>query len=220
MDFLARATQALPLELCYYGHPALRQECREIAAITPEIRELAERMIATMAAYEGVGLAAPQVGVDLQLLVLGIPLRHPEDGPAQPSSPGEATLQPLMPLALVNPRLTDPSPQATIVSEGCLSIPGVNADVERPEFVQLQALRLDGTPANYRCGGLLARCLQHEVDHLHATLFTDCMSDADVELLAEELADLKRVTLADLRRSSSGRGANRKRPARTELERN
>lgn len=177
------------MPLCFFGAEALRVHCTDIAVVDDRIRELAERMIATMRGSEGIGLAAPQVGEDVTLVVLDIP----NDLGEVPRfvSPGEMALVPQMPLVLVNPKLSNPSPETSMYCEGCLSIPGVNADVERPVFVDLAAETLDGGRLEYRCGGLLSRCLQHEVDHLNGVLFTDHLAPEALEPFADTLRKLE-----------------------------
>ncbi len=191
-----RTITALPLVYC--GHPALRRQARPVGAITPDIRELAEQMVATMREHEGIGLAAPQVARNLRLIVLDIPSRN-DKGPIPPTSPGEAALLPRMPLALVNPKLSEFSAQTTAYGEGCLSIPDVHCDVVRPQFVQLDARGLDGQAISFRCGGLLARCLQHEVDHLNGILFIDKVDEAALAPYREAIEQLKQRSARDVR---------------------
>lgn len=187
------------MPLCHYGDPILRQKSQPVAAITPEIRELAARMLATMEESRGVGLAAPQVGRSLCLITIKFPPPDPQDPQTAFTSPGEHALFPLVPLALVNPVLSEPSPQTCVLSQGCLSIPEVTVEVERPEFVTLSATLLNGSAITYRCGGFLAQVLQHEVDHLRGILITDYLDEKGLRARRQELDKLKIETLKHLR---------------------
>lgn len=193
--------QAAPLPMCYYGHPALTRRSDTIPKLSDETRELCDRMIATMQAHDGIGLAAPQIGLNLRLVVLEIPMidTAPE---LSFLSPGERALLPQMPLALIDPKLSHMSTNVGPYLEGCLSIPGVNAEVIRPEFLELEATLLSGETVSYRCGGLLARCLQHEVDHLNGILFIDLISQEDREEMAPTLQKLHKRTDAALKKAA------------------
>ena len=173
------------LPLCYYGHPALRMICADILELTEEINILSQQMIETMYVYNGIGLAGPQVGRNVNIVVLDIPTDTKIDSRILGTSPGEISLLPKMPLTLINPKLKEFSTQEFPYSEGCLSIPGITADVMRPEYVHLEAKLLSGEKISFRCGGLLSRCLQHECDHLKGVLFIDL-------LLTDTLKPLKR----------------------------
>jgi len=188
-----------PMPLCFYEHPSLRTPAAPVGEITPAVTELAERMVVTMEQEDGIGLAAPQVGTAQRLITLDIPReRHEAFSPNE--TPGEVQLLPLMPLTLVDPVLRNHSEQTCEYSEGCLSIPGVCAPVSRPEFVDLQARTITGKPLQARCGGLLARALQHEVDHLDGVLFIDYLDDETLTRLKTPLARLKARTERDLKR--------------------
>ena len=169
------------------GDRTLRETAQPITAIDDEIKELAEAMTRSMRAYDGVGIAAPQVGVAKKLVVFDVPF--PED--ASDLSPGEAALLPLMPLAVVNPEIAAYSTTVAERDEGCLSVPGIFAPVVRPERVIFRARKLDGTFIEYECGGLLGRCIQHELDHLDGVLFTDRVSPAEQEKIRAELEALE-----------------------------
>jgi peptide deformylase len=173
--------------MCYYGNPVLRKTCTDVAEITDDIRQLGEDMIVTMREHNGIGLAGPQVGKLLNMFVLEIPGLDDDDVPGF-TSPGEIALQSQMPMVIINPKLSDFSEQILDYNEGCLSIPGVQGDVSRPEFVQLDATLPNGAAISYRCGGLLARCIQHEFDHLNGKLFIDYVDD-DVIQEQQDLLD-------------------------------
>lgn len=189
------------LPMCYYGHPALKKQSGDIGVVDPEIRDLAERMLNTMYEHEGIGLAAPQVGRNVRLITLAVPPPNTSDeSPPFSNTPGELMLLERMPLVLVNPRLSDFSEKTNDYIEGCLSMPVIKGCVVRPEFLQLEATDLDCAPISFRCGGLLSRCLQHEVDHLDGVLFTERMDPGELPPLADDLAALERETRQTLRR--------------------
>jgi peptide deformylase len=174
------------------GHPALRRRSEPVRAVTPEVRELASRMVVTMFENEvvGVGLAAPQVGTNLRLIALAT---HDPAKPVPPeASPGELLLGPRMPLVLVNPEILWFSAETATREEGCLSVPEVSGVVERPARIILRAGTLDGETIQLECGGLLARCVQHEIDHLDGILFIDRLRDEDRVALAPQIEALAR----------------------------
>ncbi|HMH51839.1 MAG TPA: peptide deformylase [Candidatus Acidoferrum sp.] len=141
------------LKVRRYGDPVLRRKAAEISEVTPELRRTIADMVETMYDEAGIGLAAPQVGVSLRLMVLGQDERRE-------------------PRALINPVIVDRGGQVT-AEEGCLSIPGVFAQLTRAEWVDVEATDLDGQPVKIHGKGLLARVLQHEIDHLDGVLFID-----------------------------------------------
>ncbi len=175
------------LDICVYGHEVLRKVAKPVTAITPGIRELAQDMINTMYKANGIGLAAPQVGQSLRMVALHIPVDREHKGF---SSPGEAALLAKMPLVLINPEIVVSSVQTDIAEEGCLSVPEVYGEVRRSVLVTLRSQVLDGDPVMFECGGLLGRCIQHELDHLDGKLFVDRASKAVRDSLVRPLAKL------------------------------
>ena len=146
----------LPIERL--GSNALRKKAAEVSEIDDKLRELVEDMFETMYHAEGIGLAGPQVGVDKRLIVIDVR----EEGRSR--------------LALFNPRILEADSETEKAEEGCLSIPGVAAPVERSLTVTVEALDADGHPVHIEADGLLARCLLHEIDHLDGILFVDRLS--------------------------------------------
>lgn len=136
------------------------------------VRELAPRMLATMYAAPGIGLAAPQVGANLRLIVVDVAGK--EEPPA--------------PMILVNPEITAATKELALREEGCLSLPGQYADVERPARVKLRWQELDGSKREMEAEGLLGVCLQHEIDHLNGVLFVDHLSALKRNMLLRKLA--------------------------------
>ena len=164
------------LEIKQYGDPVLRKKCREIAEVNDEIRELAANMIETMVDAEGIGLAAPQIGLDLQIAVVDV--SHDPESVGYLRVDGEETpLEDLMPLVFMNPSLKFGEEKEGF-REGCLSIEGILAEVKRPSDVMATIELLDGRKVLLETNGILARVIQHEVDHLNGVLFTDRVSAA------------------------------------------
>jgi peptide deformylase len=186
------------LTVVKYGAPVLRQKGTRVEKITPAVTKLSADMLETMYAYKGVGLAAQQVGVPIQLTVIDV--RGVTDRPSSLELRGvPADVDKFMPLVLMNPEITPIGPPAT-GPEGCLSFPEIYANITRPEVVDVKGLTLQGESITFRCGGLLARVVQHEADHLHGILFIDRMDRKTKEELRPELDLLQAETKALLRR--------------------
>jgi len=186
------------LPIVMYGTPVLRQKGTRITSVTPTIKKLIADMLETMYAYKGIGLAAQQVGVPIQLTVIDV--RGVTDRPSSVEINGApAEVASIMPLVLINPEIT-PVGQPVAGPEGCLSFPEIFADITRPDVVDIKALDATGQPIEFRCGGLLARAAQHETDHLHGILFIDRMDKKNKDELRSELEDLQAETKAKLKR--------------------
>jgi peptide deformylase len=150
-----------PLAIHTLGSRELRTPARRISKVDEEVRDLARSMLQSMYAARGIGLAAPQVGIHKQLLVIDLDL----DEAATP------------PLVLINPEITAASASFNTYEEGCLSIPKVYLDVVRPSTVEVSFRDEQGRPRKLKADGLLARCIQHELDHLNGVLFVDRVTD-------------------------------------------
>jgi peptide deformylase len=174
-----------------FNHPILRAVGARVEGIGPEVVRLVEDMLDTMRDAEGVGLAAQQVGVALQLAVIDV--SDAENRPSQMWIKGEEVdLLPFMPLVLINPQLSL-STEKEVGVEGCLSFPKMNADIVRAARVRCQCLNHEGVTLDFEAAGLLARALQHEVDHLNGVLFIDRMSSAAKASLSGKLKRLTRA---------------------------
>jgi peptide deformylase len=191
------------LPVVKFGTPVLRTKGARIETITPTIQKLIADMFETMYAYKGIGLAAQQVGLALQLTVLDV--RGVTDRPSTLELKGQpADVHEFMPLVLINPELTFPFEKATMTGpEGCLSFPEIYADIARPDIVDVKAMNGAGKPIEFRCGGLLSRAVQHETDHLNAILFIDRMSRKAKEELRPELDLLQAETKAEMKKSQA-----------------
>ena len=170
------------LTLRIIGDPVLNTVAKPVEKIDDSVKTLAKKMIQVMYDSNGIGLAAPQVGLPLRMFVLHID--PPEDDSGHPlpvSSPGEVRLLPEMPMAFINPEVTPVGTTETLFEEGCLSVPKLYAEVKRPERVMLKATLLDGSCIDVECAGLLARAIQHENDHLDGIVFVQKLEDEPLE---------------------------------------
>ena len=162
------------LPILEFPDPRLRTIARPVAAVDARIRKLVEDMLETMYEAPGIGLAATQVDVHERLLVLDISEDHAQ------------------PMVFINPVILS-SEGSQVYQEGCLSVPGIYADVTRAERIRVEALDRDGRQFTLDADGLLAVCIQHEMDHLTGKVFVDYLSPLKRELVKRKLAKLKRL---------------------------
>lgn len=167
------------MDLVTLGDPILRKPANRVTKVGKSVRELVKAMFATMYANNGIGLAAPQVGVSKQVIVVDTGCE--EDRP----------------LAMINPRIVEAGSRLCAMEEGCLSMPGLRATVLRPETVVVQGLSVRGEPMRIQAAELLARVLQHEIDHLNGVLFIDHLQPAERARLLDEYRKLHAVALAE-----------------------
>ena len=180
----------MKLPIVRYGDPMLRAKGKRIGAIDAHVRELAANMIETMHLANGIGLAAQQVGEALQLTVIDI--SGAEDQASTMKLNGdEVDPKASMPLMLLNPELTL-NKETDLAIEGCLSFPEITAEIRRAISVVVRAQTLEGVPVEIEASGLLARALQHEVDHLNGILFVDRMSAATKVALRSRLKRIQK----------------------------
>jgi peptide deformylase len=183
----------MKLPIVKYGNPILRAKGKRIEQVDERIRSLAADMLETMHASNGIGLAAQQVGAALQLTVLDV--SHVEDRPSTMKLNGtEVDPVSAMPLMLLNPKIRLDEEVAS-GNEGCLSFPDITAEIDRAISVEVEAETLDGETIRIEAAGLLARALQHEVDHLNGILFIDRTSSVAKASLSSRLKRLQRETL-------------------------
>lgn len=140
-----------------YGDPVLREKAKPVTIIDAQVKQLVRDMFETMYAMDGIGLAAPQIGVGLQILVIDL-------------GQGDASK-----IEFINPKVHVEG-EISGFSEGCLSVPGITGEVLRPEQTIICGMRLDGKIEEFRTGGLMARAIQHETDHLNGIIFVDRFS--------------------------------------------
>jgi peptide deformylase len=158
-------------EIKILGDPVLREPSEEVTELDEEVRILVEDMLETMYLAEGIGLAAPQVGISRRVIVVDV--RDEEEGG-------------MGPVALINPRVVEFSRKKEKAPEGCLSIPGMEEVVERPDTVTVEGLDPDGDQVTLTVSGLPSRALQHEIDHLDGVLFIDRISPLKRRLLMKK----------------------------------
>ena len=174
-------------EIITVGNPRLRQRSRPVKRVTPEIRQLIDDMVETMHANEGLGLAAAQVGVLQQVIVIEVPENE--------EIPGSGQLY-----TMINPEIVKASRATEIGNEGCLSIPGYVGEVERALKIVVRGLDVRGKPLRWRWRGFLARVFQHEIDHCAGILYIDRLTAPDriweVPEGQEEQAELEAATEA------------------------
>ena len=170
------------------GDEVLAKTAEPILNVDADIVRLAKEMMEATVVFNGIGLAAPQYGVSKRMVVLDVPA----DSMSEVPTPGEEQLLPRMPLVLINPEIVSYSTNKSVRDEGCLSVPDIYAPVERPEKVVLRSMTLDGDMIECECGGLLGRCIQHELDHLEGKCFTDRLSPEAAREVAGEIKRLLR----------------------------
>lgn len=176
-------------KIVLYPAAVLRAKCRLIAKATAEHRKLAADMLETMHEARGVGLAAPQVGVDEQLAVIDV--SHNPDCVTYLRIDGkDADLMKSMPIVFLNPKI-EPGKDRETGEEGCLSFPDLRSPIRRPSSIKITYQTLDGKTVVLETDGLLARAFQHETDHLNGILFIDRMSAAAKVGLKRKLARLQ-----------------------------
>ena len=159
-----------PLQMHYLGDRVLRQPAKRVTKIDDELRQLVREMLQTMYSSDGIGLAAPQVGINKQLIVID----------CEPDNPDHP------PLVLINPTIKQVSSKLSVAQEGCLSIPNVYLDVKRPEVVTIAYKDEYGRPQTLTADDLLGRCILHELDHLNGVVFVDRVENSLT--LTEELS--------------------------------
>ena len=186
------------MRITQYGESILHQKGSPIESFDAELSQLSKDMLEAMHQVEGIGLAAQQVGKALRFCVVDVP-DHPEY-PMACIVDGKA-LSPslLMPLSLANPEITPLPSDEYYYEEGCLSFPEIRGDVVRPERILVRYQDLDGVRHELECDGLLARCIQHEADHLDGILFTERMEKKVYAEVKAEVQALKKKTLNTLK---------------------
>ena len=183
------------LQIVHYDHPILRKKGEKIKVFDPSLAQLAADMVETMHQASGIGLAAQQIGRALQLCV--VDLRGVNSSFDWQLDGAKPPLELFMPMVIANPAVT-PQPESTdILEEGCLSFPGIRGDVPRPTIISVKFQDEHGTPHTLTCNGLLARCIQHEVDHLNGVLFIDRMNKKTRQQIDPAIRELKKQTRAE-----------------------
>ncbi|MFN3491700.1 MAG: peptide deformylase [Anaerolineales bacterium] len=155
-------------EIVYLPNPILRKKAKPVNKFDKELQTLIDDMIETMRKAPGVGLAAPQVNIPMQLAVIEYAEGEDDEERPEDAPPPEKKL-----FVIINPEITKVSEEKVLGIEGCLSIPGLVGEVERHQAIEVKALNRHGSPVKLKVDGWLARIFQHEIDHLNGVLFTD-----------------------------------------------
>jgi peptide deformylase len=182
----------MPLKIVHFGDPILKKKGKPVLTFDERLVDLANEMVDTMYDAEGIGLAAQQVGMDLQFCV--IDLREAEAGFSYEFDGTSPPLDLFMPLALANPEVEITPEPTSVYEEGCLSFPEIRGNVVRPDRICVKFQDLGGQPHELTCTGLLSRCVQHEVDHLKGVLFIERMDKETLAQLETPLRALKKKT--------------------------
>lgn len=169
------------LPIIWAPDPILKTKCKSVETVDDTVRRLANDMLETMYLAPGIGLAAPQVGLDRRVVVIDV------------SRDGEERA----PLQMINPEIVWSSDEGQVYEEGCLSLPEMFATVERPAEVKVSYINLDGKKQNIEADGLLAVCLQHEIDHLDGILFVDHLSALKRNMIIKKMIKAKKVRETD-----------------------
>lgn len=164
------------LPILLHPDPRLKKSCEPIGDVDAEIRKLADSMMMTMYDAPGIGLAAPQVGVLKRIFVMDCASKDEEPAPQ----------------VIINPEITWASDDINVHNEGCLSLPELFEDIERPASIQLAFLDQDGKPQEMTLDGIQATCAQHEIDHLNGTLFIDHLSRMKRSILTKKMIKFKK----------------------------
>ncbi|MCK0536940.1 peptide deformylase [Alcanivorax quisquiliarum] len=162
------------MHILEFPDPRLRTVAKPVAKVDDELRKLIDDMLETMYAAQGIGLAATQVNVHQRLLVLDVSEERDQ------------------PMVFINPEIVPLGDDTKTYDEGCLSVPGFYETVERPDRVRVKALDRDGNPFEMDCEGLLAVCLQHEIDHLDGKLFVDHISRLKRDRIKKKIEKLQK----------------------------
>jgi peptide deformylase len=191
----------MALRISSYNEPILRETGKQIELFDDELAELCDQMVETMCKNEGIGLAAQQIGRALMLCVIDVPQSRDHsfsftlDGKSPPA-------ELIMPMAIINPTVELLPSAETTYEEGCLSFPGINGSVVRPDKVRVSFQDENGDPHEMECNGLLGRCVQHEVDHLNGVLFIDRMEKESLEIVEGRIRKLKKQTQKFLKKQN------------------
>ncbi len=182
-------TDPANLRIAYYPEPSLKMKARPIETINGHVREVAGRMIELMFEAEGIGLAAPQVGLPWRMFVAHVP---EDDSRSAVDEPPSASHQPQV---FINPELFDLCGEMVPLEEGCLSLPDIRGEIVRPHHASIRAVDESGGPITLHAQALLARCWQHEIDHLDGVLIIDRMTQLSRLKVRSAVRALERQSL-------------------------
>ncbi len=193
--------QNMILRVTQYGEPVLREQGKPIAIFDSSLRDLSLSMIETMHESRGIGLAAQQIGIPAMLCVVDLHQEGVDNDFSYSLDGKQPPLDLWMPLTLVNPVIEGFSKETDFCEEGCLSFPGIHGEIERPDAIQVSFLDTEGKPHTLSCNGYLARCIQHEVDHLNGVLFIDRMEKDSLRDAKPAIRRLKERTIRSMQKA-------------------
>ncbi len=182
------------LRVTQYGDPVLRKKGEKIEQFDARLEEFSRDMWETMGAYDGIGLAAPQVSVSISMCVVDMRVAQQSEVYNYRFDGKQPPIELLMPLVLIHPEIEFLGEAETVREEGCLSFPEIYGEVVRPEAIRVKFQDLKGAHHVLECDGLLGRVVQHEVDHLNGILFIDRMDRKALKPLDRPLKRLKKLT--------------------------
>ena len=174
--------------------PRLKKVCAPVPDLSDDLRKLADDMLETMYDAPGIGLAAIQVGVVRRVLVIDLQPEDPDAPPVECDHDGHKHTHPATkkePRVFINPVIVDPADEVSTYQEGCLSVPEIYADVDRPATCKVKYQDLDGNHHEEAMEGLMATCIQHEMDHLEGILFIDHLSRLKRQMALKKLQKLR-----------------------------
>jgi len=181
-------------EIIEVPDPRLKTVSTDVTEFNDELKVLVEDMFETMYAANGIGLAAIQIGIPKRLLVIDLQPEDPDAEPVECDHDGTKHTHPATknePRVFVNPVIVDPNEQLATYQEGCLSVPDIFADVDRPAACTVQYQDVDGVSHEEQLEGLMATCIQHEMDHLEGILFIDHLSRLKKQMALKKLKKLR-----------------------------
>lgn len=158
-----------------YGASILREKSEEVKNIDDEIRQIVSNMFQTMWSYDGIGLAANQVGIAKRIIIIDVSHYIPD----------------FIPTALINPEIIETEGEI-VMEEGCLSVPGIYEELKRPEKIKVKFQTVENETQVWECGGILSRAIQHEIDHLNGVLFPDLLTPVKRKMLSGKLKDISK----------------------------
>ncbi|MDR2435995.1 MAG: peptide deformylase [Puniceicoccales bacterium] len=196
MNFKTEQSDGTVFKICTIGDDILRKKTKFVTIFDKNLHALVGDMIATMYACDGIGLAAPQIGISLKIAVIDVSLCPSESETCELDGKDIQDITTIMPLHLINPEIIHYSSETCGQREGCLSIPEFHGHVRRPAEVVFRFVDRQNISHTLTCSGILARCAQHEIDHLNGKLYTDLMSPKDKRRLAKYLAMRSQMQLS------------------------
>ena len=180
--------------ILHFPDPRLRRQAQPVTAVTDEIRRLVDDMAETMYDAPGIGLAATQIDVPLRIIVIDISdVQGPANAAEGGRTPGAAETRDRLQV-FINPRILSSEGHQSL-EEGCLSVPGIYEEVARAQLIRVQALNRDGQPFEIEVEGLLATCIQHEIDHLDGKVFIDYLSRLKQSRIRKKLEKQQRIAM-------------------------